>query len=171
MANNSSDSVKNDIIIKGLNLEQTHAIKTLFEQKKWSLDIGVVDENDGISTKCADYFIPPTQDKTRCPFCFCQPCITDNDNRQLWWCDSAKDPEVQNSGKRKDCYRRFWAMMFHRGVWNTEEYKIKKDNILSQKKNETVIVMREIMPECVLKTVRGWYPNPSTMPYMGHKWN
>jgi len=30
---------------------------------------------------------------------------------------------------------------------------------------------RDIMPDCVLKLVRGWLPNPPAKPYMGHKWS
>ena len=33
-----------------------------------------------------------------------------------------------------------------------------------------VYVLREITPECVLKLVRGLYPNLSDTPYLGHKW-
>ena len=37
--------------------------------------------------------------------------------------------------------------------------------------DETVVyVLREIMPECVLKLVRGLYPNLPDTPYLGHKW-
>ena len=31
--------------------------------------------------------------------------------------------------------------------------------------------IREIMQDCVLKFVRGLYPNPESQPYMGHKWH
>ena len=33
-----------------------------------------------------------------------------------------------------------------------------------------VHVLREIMPECVLKLVRGLYPYPPDTPYLAHRW-
>ena len=37
--------------------------------------------------------------------------------------------------------------------------------------DETVVhMLREIMTECVLKLVRGLYPNLPDTPYLGHKW-
>ena len=37
--------------------------------------------------------------------------------------------------------------------------------------DETVVhMLREIMTECVLKLMRGLYPNIPDIPYLGHKW-
>ena len=172
MASNSSpQAIKNNIMIKGIDEQQKHAIEKLFREQKWSLDMEVMDNIEDSSNEFENYFIPPCDGKSKCPFCFCQPCITNIENRQAWWSLNNGYPSAENSRKRKDCYKRFWAMMFHRGVWNIPEYTIKKDTILAGKTNETVIIMREIMPDCVLKIVRGWFPNPPGTPYMGHKWN
>ena len=81
-----SPSDKNNITIKGLNEEQIQSIKDLFQKQNWLLDIEIAQTHEKTSTKCAEYFIPPSKDKERCPYCFCQPCITSEDNHQAWWC-------------------------------------------------------------------------------------
>ena len=159
-----------DIIIKNLNKDQIKDIRQFIQTKKWNIDVRYIEEK---TTICGDtkYHIAPIETESKCPYCFCQPCITHELNRQLWWGNGSKEPHVENSGLRKRCYQRFWAMMTHRHVWNTEEYIIKKEQMLAGQNHQNVIVFRDIMPDCVLKVVRGWFPNPKNIPYMGHKWN
>ena len=165
-----------NIVIKRIKSEQIEAIEKLFQENNWNLELSI--SNEGINSyECetdvakSEYVILPIEKETRCPHCFCQPCITNDQNRQQWWGQGPHEPQIQNSGKRKNCYRRFWTMMAHRRVWDIEEYQQKRQNDLLLHRDECVIVFREIMPDCVLEIVRKWYPNPVHVPYMGHKWN
>ena len=53
-------------------------------------------------------------------------------------------------------------MLLNRGVWKDERYMIRKSNAMSLDPllREYVWHKGEIMPDCVLKLVRTWYPNP-----------
>ena len=120
-----------DVAIQGLNQYQLEQIRQFFDTNEWSNEIQITAEGSvkGKSelTTCADYFIPPTDGAQKCPYCFCRSCITNERNRQMWW--PRDDQELvagqQNNTLRKDCYRRFWAMMAHRGVWDIDEYRTK----------------------------------------------
>lgn len=63
-------------------------------------------------------------------------------------------------------------MMYHRNVWNHPTYIQKKISALQRDPRYRNFVnhRRDIMPNCVLKCVRGWFPNPENVPYMGHLW-
>ena len=171
--NENGNDITSDIVITNINDEQIRCIETLFKDKNWNLDIKNFDNNPSKeSYQCRDtqYLIPPVVGEKRCEFCFCQPCITNERNRQQWWGSIQEPSGIENSGKRKRCYQRFWAMMSHRHVWNIPEYLEKRTRSLSRNRDKNVIIHREIMPECVLQMVRHWYPNPPKVSYMGHKW-
>ena len=63
-------------------------------------------------------------------------------------------------------------MLTMRGAWRHPLYVRKKAiAVCRDHVDETVEhVLREIMPECVLKLVRGLHPNIPDTPYLGHKW-
>ena len=85
----------------------------------------------------------------------------------------------------------FTANRTHQKQWHQEEsvqmvldnavpsqrYITRKDTILKKDNRRKEYAWcgspsdkRDVMPDCVLKIVRHWYPNPSGKPYMGHKW-
>lgn len=101
-----------------------------------------------------------------CAFCFLSPCVTSYPHDFLGQGQAACDA---NSGLRKEQYRRYWKVISNHHGWNHPRYVAKKRQA-GHGGGWTVIHMREIMPECVLKQVRGLYPNPPSRPYMGHKW-
>lgn len=168
----SDSSEAKDLIIKGINDTQFDAVKNLFSENKWDLNVVMHDSSNEEKPVLQDtqFHIPPNTERNKCLHCFCQPCITDITNKQEWWGLVQSEPKVENCGKRKRCYRKFWAMMSHRRVWDKPEYKEKRTLSLQLNRNKCVKVYREIMPDCVLSTVRFWYPNPDGCPYMGHKW-
>ena len=57
-----------------------------------------------------------------------------------------------------------------RGAWRHLLYVRKKETAMCRDHIDgtVVLVLREIMPECVLKLVRGLYPYPPDTPYRGH---
>lgn len=69
------------------------------------------DENDEVVPQ---FIIPHNLEETECRYCLCKPCITNEQNRQLWWETKSQPPHQRNTGLRKDKYKRFWTMMFHR---------------------------------------------------------
>ena len=78
------------------------------------------------------YRIPQNEEEDECPYCLCKPCITSEDNRQMWWEDRRTDAHDRNSGLRKEKYRRFWTMLYHRHVWGDPRYIARKDHALQQ---------------------------------------
>ena len=163
-------TVEQKFNVSDLNSEQLNAIKDLFQSKNWSLKVETKTADKTVEQLEKPYYIPPDNEKDKCPFCFCRPCVTDESNRQLWWGNSNGVSHRANAASRKGCYRNFWAMMSHRGVWQIEEYTDKKKSQLRLNKGNIVTVRREIMPECVLKAVRNWYPKTDDEVYMGHTW-
>lgn len=109
-----------------------------------------------------------------CPHCFCVPCITTH--RQAWL-GNGQAPRVGNNQLRKTFYKHFWKMLDRRGAWLDARYLQKERTMFQQAyhpgTDESLVIVnsvRRIMPECVLDLVRGLYPNPPKMHYMGHKW-
>ena len=96
-----------------------------------------------------------------CVFCFCSPCVT---SVRQQWLQHGQDDHKRNSTIRKNLYRNFWSMLNTCGAWQHPLYVCKKViAICWDHVDETVVhVLREIMPECVLKLVRGLYSNLPT---------
>ena len=97
-----------------------------------------------------------------CPYCLCTPCITNERNRQRWWPLAPRPNHRLNSLSRKTCYKSFWTMLYHRRVWLDARYITRKRTALGldpQQNRDGSIHRRDLMPDCVLKLVRGWYPN------------
>ncbi|CAC5411150.1 unnamed protein product [Mytilus coruscus] len=73
--------------------------------------------NDSESNEHSEnYHIEQDQESSECPYCLCRPCITDEQNRQLWWENENCAPHEKNSFLRKDKFKRFWTNLFHRRV-------------------------------------------------------
>ena len=106
--------------------------------------------------------------ETGCSFCFLSPCVVTH--RQSWLPDQPALPHARNSELRKQKYRKFWKLMDLNGGWRHDKYIRKKQRLLEVDNMETVWVVREIMPKCILDIVRRIYPNVAGQPYMGHKW-
>ena len=71
------------------------------------------------------FYIPPQPGAEKCQFCFCQPCVTNEPDRQAWW-GNPTPPAFRNSRLRKDAYQRFHANMSHHRVWILPEYILKE---------------------------------------------
>ena len=63
-------------------------------------------------------------------------------------------------------------MLFHRIVFRDDRYLSKKRLAMDRdpRLRHYVWHRRDIMPDCVLKLVRGWLPNLDGDEYMGHMW-
>lgn len=77
-----------------------------------------------------------------------------------------------NTHRRKDKYKRFWTMLFHRNVWADPRYKERKRRVLQDDphRRNHVYHRRDIMPKCVFYLVIHWLPNLKDQPYIGHMW-
>lgn len=128
--------------------------------------------NDNNEEVNQHFRIQQDHNSSECIYCYCRPCITDEVNRQLWWETDTHPKHRRNRNLRKEIYKRFWTMMYHRDVWNHPCYVHKKRRALEQDPRFRNLVWhrRDIMPDCVIKCVRGWFPNPDNIPYMGHLW-
>ena len=129
-----------------------------------------LDDNDDNGYQ--EYNIPQSPDEEECRFCLCRSCITNEQNRQFWWEDNNEAPCRRNSALRKEKYKRFWTMMFHRDAWKDPRYQAEKLRALraDPRHRKYEWHRHDIMPKCVLSLVRQWFPNPAGVPYMGHLW-
>ena len=105
------------------------------------------------------------QSESVCPFCLSSPCVTTNPQS---WLGDGRPPQPGNNKIRKSLYKKYWVMLDRRGLWRNDIYLIRKERCMNDAHVE--LTAREIMPECVLEQVRGLYPNPKEIPYMGHFW-
>lgn len=164
-----------DKITLNITKEQEHLIKKLFQEQNWDYAEAASQSKDEFDPEKYEpsFVIPQRENEEECPFCMCRPCITDDSNRQHWWAANSSLPHNLNSKSRKVCYQKFWTMLYHRRVWFDERYLTKKYEALGLDQNRnryTWIHRRDIMPNCVLKIVRGWYPNLPGIAYMDHMW-
>jgi hypothetical protein len=167
-----------------LTQQQKEAIHGLFVEKGWQYsevtktseaqsNTSEIQSNNDVDTYEPGYVIAQHLDEEECPFCLCKPCITNDRNRQQWWQHIPKPPHQLNTKLRKDAFKRFWTMLYHRRVWHDDRYLDRKRQALGLDRRRNIyhwIHRRDIMPDCVLKVVRAWYPNPPGMAYMGHMW-
>ena len=133
-------------------------------------------DNETIDNNGCAYHIEGDNTQEECPWCPCQPCVTDISSKQLWWESECRASNAENSKLWKNHYQRFWVMLLHRGAWNKDAYKQKKSAAMRSRSVHAWVGPntkhpRDIMPDCVLSMVRKWLPNPATVPYMGHKWS
>jgi len=150
-----------------------------FNQREVSVQCDTSTEDNTGTDETDDehgFQITAIDSEEECPWCLCQPCVTDSSNKQLWWEAGCHAPDANNSKLRKTHYQRFWVMLLHRGAWRKDGYMRKK---IAALENRSIYAWvgpntkhpRDIMPDCVLNLVRYWLPNPATIPYMGHKWS
>ena len=132
-------------------------------------DENVGDGNDGNAEENEQLTSDEETDPDMCGDCLLSPCVTTN--RQAWL-GNGKRASENNRNLRRIRYRKFWAMLENRNAWRKPRYLLKKAAYMRREEvDETVIRMnREIMPECVTGLVRGLYPNPAGVPYIGHMW-
>lgn len=108
-----------------------------------------------------------------CPQCLQAPCVTEEQWRQARWPKEGKLQHLVNSEKRKKLYWNFYSKLYNAGTWKDARYMMRKQEALRRDKGRKKMYKwhrRELMPNCVLKLVRGWLPNPDGVPYMGHYW-
>ena len=117
-----------------------------------------VDNNDDAFQ---EYHIPQNPEEQESRFCLCRSCITDEQNRQMWWENENQAPSRRNFALRKERYKRKDPR------YQAEKLKALRAD-LRQRKYEWH--RRDIMPKCVLSLVRQWFPNPDGVPYLGHLW-
>ena len=171
-----------------LSSEQLETIRSLFSHYDWDFEKSMSDGAKRLKCKNIDtlpddtssdnipanngYYIPAVEGSDICPHCLSGPCITHEENRQMWWPEHAKPAHMENSKERKKLYKKFWTMCYHRGVWQHPVYKDRKERALGgdPTRKRYTWHRRDLMPQCIIKLLRGWLPNPATVPYMGHFW-
>ena len=156
-----------ETIIQFINFNAWDLDEMLFKEGSVSQDTNC-DDQDFVRTFC----IPQNENCDECPHCFCKPCITNEQNRQMWWSTEPELPDRKNSSFRKEKYKSFWTMLFHRGVFLDDRYRERKSTALKSDPRFKNVVShrRDILPECVVNVARFWFPNPKHIPYMGHRW-
>lgn len=78
-------------------------------------------------------------------------------------------PCMENIGIRHTLYKHYWKLMDNVGGWVDPRYTAKKARTAGG--CELAIgSRREIMPMCIVKKLRGLFPNPDSVPYVGHRW-
>lgn len=166
------------LCLKDVTTEQCQVIEGLFTHNNWDYNdctaevLGLAAAGESSLDVREN---PPLYDRvkdgsTECQYCFCGPCITAEDNRQMWWADRFAAPRRVNRRFRKEAYRKFWTMLLHKGVWGLPQYKAKKQAALEAAGKRYVYHRRDILPKCVVSLVRKWYPNPPGIDYLGHRW-
>ena len=159
--------------------EQREAIYHFFAYNDWDFREVATNNNETPSNENSEiesngnFIIQQSQEADECPYCFCRPCITHEQNRQMWWEDENSDPHERNSFLRKEKYKRFWTNLFHREVWKDPRYLRRKRQALrrDRPRRKYVYHRRDLMPKCIIELVRTWFPNPPGQPYMGHMWD
>ena len=93
------------------------------------------------------------QNIDECLHCFCRPCITNKVNEQQPWEDEPHPGHVRNKSLRKETYKRFWKMMYHRNVRSHPSYIQTKIRALQRdhRYRNFVYHRRDLMPDCVFK--------------------
>ena len=157
---------------------QRETIRHLFAHNEWELNEVPIRENEAQVQEnqndedVQDFVINQNVEEEECIYCLCRPCISSEKNRQMWWLEDPVAPNRSNSQRRKDIYKRFWTMLFHRNVWIDPRYIERKRNALRQdpQRKNYIFHRRDLMPKCVVSKVRFWLPNLNEQPYMGHMW-
>ena len=170
-----------------LSEEQELAICAFFNHQDWDWDEALVAREPVQDVQpdndlCEDpQPVPAPTDQAQddeqegmCNWCYCVPCIATPHYQQAWWPSHPHQPKAGNNRARKECYKKFWSMLSNMGVWKSQQYRRKKAMALGQKPanklKNFVSHKREIMPDCVIKLVRSWFPNEEGNLYMGHLW-
>lgn len=165
------------MVIK-LTEEQERRFREIIEEENWDAGQviqGVLQEDPvqeqpeeadgGVNPENIPRYIviQPRDGHLECEDCFSQPCVMHESNRQGWWPNQPEQAKDENRVYRRRLYKDFHTMLYHRGVWGDDRYIAKKSLM------NGATIRREIMPDCVCRQVRLWYPNKPGDPYMGHK--
>ena len=164
-------------LVLELTDDQETRIREVMEEENWNTEEIVRGylEQDDTETEEAEgnknaenipryIIVPPREGQQECDECFSQPCVMDESNRQGWWPKEPSVPQDDNNIHRRWLYKDFHTALYHRGVWGDERYLARKAAVTGGVK-----IRREVMPDCVCRKVRFWYPNKDGVPYMGHK--
>lgn len=173
------ESISTSVMSIVVTEEQRQFIIDMWNMNNWQLTLNSESmDQDQHDTSDQSPLIQPCETDPECAHCLCKPCVTSESNRQLWWETENSDPANANSALRKPIYKRFWTMMYHRGVWVDPRYLLRKDAALADDPSMHAWSgprrnghPRDLMPKCVTSMVRMWLPNPHSKPYMGHKWS
>lgn len=185
MESESEDSSNSEVdeqvvVLLFMTPEQRLAVQAFFGHNNWDYieknEVPELEYDDADLGLDPGFVIQQNPHADECAHCLCRPCITDPSNQQMWWEVEIQAPHERNSSIRKGIYKRSWTMLFHRLVWKDQRYLLKKKTVLQECNNRQLVWgggryhKRDIMPDCVLKLVRYWYPNPAILDYMGHRW-
>lgn len=107
-------------------------------------------------------------ERSECPYCLLDPCVTSNRQK---WLGRGQTARPSNSGIRKLRYQKFWKLLNKRGAWTKTAYLERKTQLMGNANPAIVWTYRDMMPECVLQCVKELYPNPVGKPYIGHHWS
>ena len=161
--------------------EQIEAMKAYFNHYDWEWNPEMVSENrsdnvENVDTSADDDLQPviaPRADANVCDQCLCAPCVTDETNHQSWWPSLNSSVRKTNNIKRKILYKKFWTMLCHRVVFQTQTYMDRKSEAISRDRQRNYFMwhkrgtQRDILPNCVIHEVREWFPNPPSVSYVG----
>lgn len=155
--------------------EQRELIYAMWNHNDWEVQLCEATANEIGKESSYLTFIERRQgsDTDYCDFCLCSPCITNSRYKQHWWEDENHLPNSRNNLERKKLYYKFWVMLLHRGVWDLPIYLERKNASLENPNSVWCgprLHKRDIMPHCVVKLVRTWWPNEAGTDYMGHRW-
>lgn len=182
MEGNQQMSEEMSILAIEVSETQRETIRQLFAHNDWEFNKVPIEENITNSQASEDteesdphfeeYVINQNQEAEECQHCLCRPGITLETNRQLWWLVECEHPNRSNSHRRKDKYKRFWTMLFHRNVWRDPRHLDRKRRALQRDPHHRQYIYhrRDIMPKCVVDLVRTWLPNLNDQPYLKNMW-
>lgn len=141
------ENEETSVISLRVNSEQKEAIIQFFNFNDW--DLNEVNQEDADSNIEETEFertfrISQNENCEECQHCLCRPCITDENNRQMWWLSEPVRANERNRVLRKEKYKLFWTMLFHRGVFMDTRYKSRK----------TVIAGRSQTKRCCMPSQR-----------------
>ena len=155
-----------------VNKEQESIIRGIFCHYGWDIESAEeIDEGRREADRAAqeieenrvssDLHIPRDPSAEECPHCFCQPCVT---TVRQHWLGTGQRASDRNAVIRKTLYRKFWTLLCRRGTWLDPRYIERKSLVMRVER--AVVSKRELIPDCVLRLVRGMYPNPQHRKYL-----
>ena len=95
-----------------------------------------------------------------CEYCLQARCITSSPFKP----QGRSNARITNHTKRRKDYRWYWRTLKDCGLWENTIYLAHQQEL-----GCLIDDVREVMPHCVIKDVRGRWPNPSDVPYQGHR--
>lgn len=134
------------------NLPEPPPQVSIFQRQK---ELGTVPNNP---TPLRQTFPPPQI--PQCQYCLQYPCITLSPFKP----QARGNAHITNHVKRLKDYRWYWRTLKDCGLWEDPVYLAHKTSL-----GCLIDDIREVMPHCVLKDVRGRWPNPEGVPYQGHR--